>query len=161
LIEKLIPLLKQRGLRVGTVKHHAHPGFDIDIPGKDSWRHGKAGSDHVVIAAPDMVAEIIKLEQPLSPEEILAGMHDVDIVLTDGYKGAGFPKIETLRSALNKEPVCDPKDLLAVATDFEIDLGIPRFDLNDPGAIIDFAARLLLKTGAGKHPGKDQAPNKL
>jgi molybdopterin-guanine dinucleotide biosynthesis protein len=51
-------------LRVGTIKHHAHPGFDIDYPGKDSWRHGQAGSDHVIIAAPDMIAEIIKLAQP-------------------------------------------------------------------------------------------------
>ena len=125
---------------MGTVKHHAHPGFDIDYPGKDSWRHSQAGSVHVVIAAPDMIAEIVKLERPRDPEEIVAGMQDVDIVLTDGFRSAGFPKIEVLRAERSTEPVCEPKDLLAVATDFEVDLGIPRLDLNDPAAIVAWIA---------------------
>jgi molybdopterin-guanine dinucleotide biosynthesis adapter protein len=149
LIEKLIPLLKQRGFRVGTVKHHAHPGFDIDYPGKDSWRHEQAGSDHIIIAAPDMVAEIVKLQHPRSPTQIISSMHDVDIILTDGYRSAGFPKIEVMRKALSTEPVCDPKDLLAIASDFEIDLGIPHVDLNNPVAILELLIGQFLPGASG------------
>ena len=61
LLEKLIPELKRRGYRVATVKHHSRPGFEIDRPGKDTWRHAQAGSDHVIIAAPDRVASIRRL----------------------------------------------------------------------------------------------------
>jgi molybdopterin-guanine dinucleotide biosynthesis adapter protein len=140
-----------RGFRVGTIKHHAHPGFDIDYPGKDSWRHGQAGSDHVIIVAPDMLAEIIKLERPLHPDEVLAEMGDVDIVLTDGYRKAGYPKIETLRAEISKNPVCEITDLLAVASDFEIDLQIPHFDLDDPESILEFVLTSLeLNAGAGR-----------
>lgn len=57
LLEKLIPELKRRGYRVATIKHHSHPGFEIDVPGKDTWRHAQAGSDHVIISAPDKVAD--------------------------------------------------------------------------------------------------------
>ena len=63
LLEKLIAELKRRGYRVATIKHHAHPGFEIDQPGKDTWRHAQAGSDHVVIAAPDKIASIRRLER--------------------------------------------------------------------------------------------------
>jgi molybdopterin-guanine dinucleotide biosynthesis protein MobB len=126
------------------VKHHAHPGFDIDYPGKDSWRHEQAGSDHIIIAAPDMLAEIVKLQHPRSPNEIISSMTDVDIILTDGYRSAGFPKIEVMRKALSTEPVCEPKDLFAVASDFEIELGVPYVDLNNPTAILELLIAQLL-----------------
>jgi len=146
LIEKLIPLLKARGYRVGTVKHHAHPGFDIDIPGKDTWRHAQAGSDHVVIAAPDKLASIIQLPAPLSLPEILASMQDVDIVLTDGFRRAQNPKIEVLRAAVSTELLCDTTELIAIASDFETNIGPPRFDINDaPGLAELILTRLLPK----------------
>ena len=89
LIEKLIPQLKAKGYRVGTIKHHSHPGFEIDFPGKDTWRHAQAGSDHVIIAAPDKVASIRTLEHELTVDEIAAMMDNVDIILTDGFKSCG------------------------------------------------------------------------
>jgi molybdopterin-guanine dinucleotide biosynthesis protein MobB len=131
------------------VKHHAHPGFDIDHPGKDSWRHEQAGSDHIIIAAPDMLAEIVKLQHPRTPNEIISSLHDVDIILTDGYRSAGFPKIEVMRKALSIEPVCEPKDLLAIASDFEIDLGVPFVDLNNPTAILELLIEQLLPDASG------------
>lgn len=148
LIEKLIPILKERGYRIGTVKHHAHPGFDIDIPGKDTWRHGQAGSDHVVIAAPDKMASIIKLPAPLSLPEILEDMQDVDLVLTDGYRRASTPKIEVLRAAVGKELLCETSELIAVASDFELEIGIPRFDLDDAAGL----AELILTRLLGEKP---------
>jgi len=92
LLEKLIPELKSRGFRVGTIKHHSHAGFDIDKPGKDSWRHAQAGSHHVVIAAPDKIASYRLLDRELTLDETAAPMDDVDIILTEGYRQAGKPR---------------------------------------------------------------------
>jgi len=64
--------MKQRGYRVGTIKHHSHPGFELDRPGKDTWRHAEAGSDHVVIAAPDKVASIRRVDREPTLDEITA-----------------------------------------------------------------------------------------
>lgn len=137
LIEKLIPELKERGYRVGTIKHHAHPGFDIDKPGKDTWRHAQAGSDHVVIAAPDKIASIQKLERSLSFDEIVSTFHHVDIILTEGYKRAGKPAIEVIRAENGQDLICESEQLLAIATDIKLDIPIPQFDLDDSSGIVD------------------------
>src|SRR4030065_2728196 len=78
--EKLIPELRRRGFRVGTIKHHSHPGLEIDQPGKDSWRHAQAGSDHVVIASPDRIASYRSLEHELALDHSPGGMTDGDII---------------------------------------------------------------------------------
>jgi molybdopterin-guanine dinucleotide biosynthesis adapter protein len=131
LLEKLIPALKQRGYRVATVKHHAHPGFEIDQPGKDTWRHAQAGSDHVVIAAPDKVASIRRVEREPTLEEIAAAITEVDVILTEGYKRSNYPKIEVVRAAHNPEPICTPEELVALATDAPIAFDVPQFGLED------------------------------
>lgn len=135
LLEKLIPALKQRGYRIGTIKHHAHAGFEIDAPGKDTWRHAQAGSDHVVIAASDKIASIRRLEHPLTLEEIAAGMNDVDLILTEGFKRGGKPALEVVRLANGLELVSDPAQLKAVATDTPLDVPVPQFGLDDVTAI--------------------------
>jgi molybdopterin-guanine dinucleotide biosynthesis protein B len=108
LLEKLIRELKQRGYRVGTIKHHSHPGFEVDRPGKDTWRHAQAGSDHVVIAAPDKVASIRRVEREPELHEIAAAMSDVDVILTEGYLRSGEHRIEVVRAARSPEPICQP-----------------------------------------------------
>lgn len=148
LIEKMIPQLKARGLRVGTVKHHAHPGFEIDYPGKDTWRHAQAGSDHVVIAAPDKMASIILLTSPISLTEILIGMRDVDIVLTDGYRLEKLPKIEVLRGAISNQLLCEPSELIAIASDFELQTGPPLYHLDDASGLVE----LILTQIPGREP---------
>lgn len=145
LLEKLIPELKRRGYRVATVKHHFHPGFEIDQPGKDTWRHAQAGSDHVVIAAPDKVASIRRVEREPTLDEIAAGITDVDIILTEGYKRAGTPKIEVVRSARSREPLCTPDELIALATDVPVDLDVPQFDLEDAAGLVDLIEERFLK----------------
>ena len=72
LIEKLIPLLRAQGYRIATVKHHFHTDFDIDIPGKDSWRHAQAGSEHVILASSSKIASIRQLSRELTIDEIAA-----------------------------------------------------------------------------------------
>lgn len=138
LIEKLVPELKRRGYRVGTIKHHSHPGFEIDIPGKDTWRHARAGSDLVVIAAPDQIAMIQRLERELTLDEIIETISGVDILLTEGFKRAGKPAIEVVRSERGLELVADPAQLIAVASDMEPSQSVPVFDWNDATAIVDY-----------------------
>ncbi len=147
LLEKLIPELKGRGYRVATVKHHAHAGFEIDQPGKDTWRHAQAGSDHVVIAAPDKVASIRRVEREPTLDEIAATIEDVDIILTEGYKHTDKPKIEVVRAARGTLPICAPEELLAVVSDVAVTFDVPRFDLDDVVGLADLVeARLLHPT---------------
>lgn len=131
LLEKLIPALKRRGYRVATIKHHSHLGFEIDQPGKDTWRHAQAGSDHVIIAAPDKVASIRRVEQEPTLDELAATIREVDIILTEGYKRSDKPKIEVVRAARSREAICTPEELVAFATDVPLALEVPQFDLND------------------------------
>ncbi len=143
LLEKLVREMKQRGYRVGTVKHHSHPGFELDRPGKDTWRHAEAGSDHVVIAAPDKVASIRRVDREPTLDEITATMTDVDVVLTEGYLRSGRYKIEVVRAARATEPICEPGELLALATDLPLDCGVPRFDLDDAAGLADLVEGLM------------------
>ena len=136
LLEGLIRELKQRGYRVGTIKHDAH-SFEIDRPGKDSWRHAQAGSDHVVISSPQRVASIRRVEREPQLEELAAGMTDVDIILTEGYKRGNAPKIEVSRRARSSTLICQANELLALATDQSFDLDVPQYDLNDARGLAD------------------------
>ncbi len=98
LIEKLIAELTARGLDVGSVKHHSHVGFDIDIPGKDSYRHRAAGATETVIAAPGQMAVIKDVDGELECADIVADMPGHDIVVVEGYRKSGLPTIEIMRA---------------------------------------------------------------
>jgi molybdopterin-guanine dinucleotide biosynthesis adapter protein len=136
-LEGLIRELKSRGYRVGTIKHHSHAGFEVDQEGKDSWRHAQAGSDHVVVAAPDKVASIRRLEHELALEELVAGMNDVDIVLAEGYKRSGQLKIEVVRAARSTEPICTPDEVMAVVTDVPALPAATLLALDDAAGLAD------------------------
>ena len=145
LMEKLIAELTQQGYAVGTVKHHSHAGFEIDQPGKDSWRHAQAGSRHVVIAAPDKIASYRLLEHELELDEIVSGMDGVDIILVEGYRQANQPALEVIRAANSLEMVSHPDQRFAVATDMPLDVEVPQFALDDVQAIADLiVARFLI-----------------
>ncbi len=139
LLEKIIARLSALGYRVGTIKHDVH-GFDIDREGKDSWRHRRAGAKTVVISSPEKAAMIKGVETELDLDRIVFEfMHDVDIVLTEGYKGSRYPKIEVIRGVDKPEPITPDRDtLIAIASDQKIDIGIPCFDINDADGITDF-----------------------
>lgn len=104
-LEKLIPQLKQEGLKVGVIKHH-HNEFTIDKPGKDSWRHKQAGADQVIISSPTKVALIKKTSKEVSLAElVMKYMDEVDVILVEGYKDSEIPKIEIYRPALGKKRI--------------------------------------------------------
>ncbi len=143
LLEKLIPALQSRGYRVGTIKHDAH-GFDIDREGKDSWRHKQAGAQTVVISSARKIALVQDVAEELRLDRIVDRFFaDMDIVLTEGYKKEGKPQIEVFRSAAHAAPLHSkdqPHTLVAVASDIPIDLGVPRFHVDDVAALADFIA---------------------
>ena len=98
LIEKLIAELVARGHDVGSVKHHSHVGFDIDIPGKDSYRHRAAGANETVIAAPGQMARVKTIEGEVECADIVRSMPGHDIVIVEGYRKSGLPTIEIMRA---------------------------------------------------------------
>ena len=138
LLEKLVAEFKRRGYKLATIKHHSHCGFEIDKPGKDSWRFAQAGSDHVIIAAPDKIAAYRKIDHELSLDEIVVGITDVDLILVEGYKQANRPALEVIRAANSREPISSPDQRFAIATDLSLDLGVPRFELDDFQGISNF-----------------------
>ena len=152
LMEKLIAELKRRGYRVATIKHDVH-GFDIDRPGKDSWRHAQAGSDLAVIASPQGVAMIASTPRELSLDEIVARLPlAVDIVLTEGYKRGDKPKIEVSRAACGRELLSSAGELLALATDQPYpELGVPQYGLGDVVGLVDLIERRMLGTSSHSH----------
>ena len=144
LIKKLIPRLLARGISVSTLKH-AHHGFDLDQPGKDSFFHRTAGATEVIISSAKRWAILHELrEQPEWDLAALVGkMSPVDLVLVEGFKRDAFPKLEIHRIA-NGKPLIHPEDphIVAVASDSALPAAaVPVVDLNDIEAIAD----LLLK----------------
>lgn len=136
-LEKLIRELKRRGYRVGTIKHYEHD-FDIDMPGKDSWRHAQAGSDVTVISSPQKLAFVRRVEAELSLDEIISLMPPVDIVLTEGYKHEHKPKIEVWRGAAPHELLSVTDELIALVTDHPSDeLPVPQFCCDDAAGVAD------------------------
>lgn len=146
LLEKLIPELKRRGHRVGTIKHDAHD-FEMDHEGKDSYRHFHAGADTVLISSAEKVAMQKRVQCQTAIDELIDGfLNDMDIVLTEGYRSGGKPKIEVFRSAAHKEPFCtDADNRVALVSDVEIDVSVPRFHIDDVASIADFIERTFLQ----------------
>ncbi|GFO54821.1 hypothetical protein GMSM_18280 [Geomonas sp. Red276] len=149
LLEKVIGEIKSRGYRVGVIKHDAHR-FDIDHPGKDSYRLTAAGADTMLISSPEKLAMVKKHRESPPIEELVATYFgDVDIVLTEGFKMSGMPKIEVHRKERSATLLCrgDQHDdtLIAVASDESLDLDVPVLDLNDPAQVADFVIETFLR----------------
>jgi molybdopterin-guanine dinucleotide biosynthesis protein B len=143
LITKLLPLLIGRGLRVSTLKH-AHHGFDLDQPGKDSFFHRAAGATEVIISSAKRFAILHELrgEGEWDLPALLAKASPVDLILVEGFKRDPFPKLEIHRRA-NGKPLLHPDDphIVAVASDIALPQAtVPMVDLND----IDAIAKVLL-----------------
>jgi len=145
LLTALIPRLRARGLTLSTIKH-AHHGFDMDRPGKDTYRHREAGAHEVLVATARRWALLHEVEgpEPTLPD-LLTRMAPVDLVLVEGFKTHEFPKLEVHRPALGKPPIWpDWPDVVAVATDATLaDCPRPLLALNDPVAIANWIVAFL------------------
>ena len=154
LLVKVIAALVARGLDIATVKHHGHPDFDIDYPGKDSFRHREAGSSDTVIVSPTRMARVTALSQEPSCAEVVASMPDHDLVIVEGYRQSGLPVIEVIRWANERdraaaEEFCETGSVrgavpCAVVTDVDavaeaaLARGMRAFSLDDVEGIADY-----------------------
>ncbi|VAW94559.1 Molybdopterin-guanine dinucleotide biosynthesis protein MobB / Molybdopterin molybdenumtransferase [hydrothermal vent metagenome] len=145
LLEKIIPLLNEKQIQVGLIKH-AHHNFDIDIPGKDSYRLRKAGAQQVLIASNTRQALIIEnqnIEKEPDLDQCLKSLQTdkLDLILVEGFKHAAYPKIEINRSD-HPQPFIYPDDsnVIAVISDIELTLPkkLPSLNMNNPDEIIAF-----------------------
>jgi len=140
LMERLVTEITGRGFTVSTVKH-AHHSFDVDQPGRDSHRHRVAGAHEVLLASGQRVALMQELRGAPEPtlESLLARLSPVDLVLIEGYKRAGHPKIEAFRAEAGNTLIATDDDTIrAVASDTPLELDRPVFDLNATAKIADF-----------------------
>ncbi len=137
LIEKLIGELTTRGYRVGIVKHSHHDN-DLDTSKKDTWRFTRAGSAFSAINSLDHLAIYRRVDNYFDPVEISNFiLWDYDVILTEGFKGSPYPKIEVYNPALGNSLLTDPSLLLAVVSDDPLDIDIPRYSRNDIDKIAD------------------------
>ena len=150
LIEKVIPLLVAHGLRVSLVKH-AHHEFDVDQPGKDSYRHRHAGCAEVLVSSSKRWALMHELRGAVEPplSEQLKHLSPCDLVIVEGYKSEPIAKIEVHRRD-SHAPLLHPEDLhiVAIATDEPLDTALPQIDIDDAAGVARFIV---------KHLGLDRA----
>ena len=141
LVTRLVPELTRRGLTVSTIKH-AHHAFDVDQPGKDSWRHREAGASEVMVSSANRWA--LMHEHRGAPEatldELICRMTPVDLLLVEGFKGEPHPKLEVYRAGLGKPLLCrDDPHIVALASDAPVvGLALPFFRLEDVAGIAGF-----------------------
>lgn len=142
LIEKVVATLKARGLRVAVVKH-ASAGFDLDKPGKDSWRFQQAGADTVILVGPGRLALMKKSERDPSLADLEQLTSDVDVVILEGFKKNAQNKIEVFRQGVSGErPLClDDPSYRALVSDKKFDVRIPWFDINDAEGVAAFLVK--------------------
>ena len=147
LIEQLIPRFVSKGIKVSLIKH-AHHHFDIDKPGKDSYRHREAGASEVMLVSDQRWVLMHELRQEPEPllEDQLTRFSPCDLVLVEGYKVTGIPKIEVHRPANGKPllyPEAEGRNIVALASDTRFESPLPWLDLNDPDAVVAFILNYL------------------
>jgi len=145
LIEQLIPRFVVQGLTVSLIKH-AHAGFDIDRPGKDSYRHREAGCTEILLTSDKRWVLMHELRERPEPtlEDQLKVLWPCDLVLIEGFKSAPIPKLEVFRPALGKAPLYpDNPNVIAVASDEALETPLPLLALNDPDGIAEFVLSFL------------------
>ena len=141
LLIRLLPEFIRAGVAVSTIKH-AHHGFDVDQPGKDSWAHRHAGATEVMISSANRWALMHEHRGAgeASLAELISRLSPVDLVLVEGFKSEPHEKLEVHRQALGKPPLyVDDRHIVAIASDVRFDaLSLPQLDLNDTRAIFRF-----------------------
>lgn len=150
LLEKVIIRLKQDGLRLAVIKHDAHQ-FDIDKPGKDTWRFSQAGADVVAISSPEKLAVIEKVTEEKELDELIEMVSEVDLILTEGFKRGDKPKIEVFRSEAHNQLICDPSELLAIASDIKWNIGVQCYNINDVEGIAGVIKKYMDDFAAAKN----------
>lgn len=146
LIEKLIPVLKSKGYRIGSLKYTTQD-HEFDTPGKDSFRHTQAGAESTLILSPTKIALFSRTLRNKNIEKLLDFVFaGYDLVIGEGFKNSSFPKIEVFDSEKHSGLICSPKEnLIAVVGDLDPFLGIPYFPSNQTDSLVEFLEEHFLK----------------
>lgn len=146
LIERLIPLLQQRGYRVGVIKHTLRQNIETDIAGTDTRRMWDAGADHVTFVTVDRIVHTQRYAAAPTLEMALADVNDVDLVIAEGFKHGPFPKIEVTRAACDPQLIPDVEGRIACVTDIPgLACDLPHFGPDDVAALADFIVNTLIR----------------
>ena len=144
LLEQIIAQLKQRGYKVAFVKH-SHHAFELDTSSKDTWRLSQAGSEISAIKSLDNLAIFKRMDHYFEPQEISNFvLWDYDLILTEGFKGSSYPKIEVHRHEQGEDLLTAPEQLLAVITDEPLKVDVPQFSRNEVTKIADLIEQAML-----------------
>jgi molybdopterin-guanine dinucleotide biosynthesis protein MobB len=148
LVEGLIRELVARGYRVASVKHHIHE-VEVDQPGKDSWRHGRAGAVTAMISSPTQFVCVRTVDRERTIEELVEAAGDCDILITEGFKRAGDIRIEVARRARSDELITAPGEAVAIVTDMPeiVPEGVPVFPLDAHSSVAEMIERSFLMDG--------------
>lgn len=142
IVAKMVAIFKERGYRVAAIKHAAH-GYDMDVPGKDSWQHYRAGADQVILAGVESISSHQRCAEPPSLIDALSLVKDVDIILVEGFKSEAGPKIEIIRQEKYSEPMANTSELLAIVSDVSLQTDVPVFEHEKLDLLADFLANHL------------------
>ena len=134
-IEKLIPFLKEAGLRVAVMKHDSHD-LRLDMEGKVSFRFSSAGADAVAVVSTNRF--VLFEQRPVSLEEAVSHIRNVDVILTEGFKNGPYPKIALYRAASGKEMATAPEECFAIVSDTPMKASCPVFPLDDPQPLAQY-----------------------
>lgn len=144
-LEKLIIELKSRGYKLGVIKH-THHAVEFDQPGRDTWRHARAGADFVGLAAPGGFSVFKKTAGDPGPETLISMAGNLDLIIIEGYKTGKWPKIEVFYSLGTAERFIVPReDLMAVVTDLPPTTTVPHFGLDDAAGVADLIERTIIR----------------
>jgi molybdopterin-guanine dinucleotide biosynthesis protein MobB len=145
LITRLIPLIQERGFRVATLKHHHKGDIEVDIPGKDTYRHREAGAYATALYSPTGFM-VYKREPLVTPEKLVSFLPEADIVLLEGFHLSSYRKIEVIRGEKGREPITNRENRLALATDIpDLETDELKLPLNKSELIADFICSLILQ----------------
>jgi molybdopterin-guanine dinucleotide biosynthesis protein B len=141
LIERLIPELVLAGYRVATIKHAGH-GFELDTEGKDSWRHKRAGASSVIVLSKGSLAMFSDVSDDIKVEEVRERFltSDIDLILAEGWKSEGYPKIVIVRDQMGEVPI-SPEGLLAVVSNKPVEVSVPTFEPDDIKGLTELIVR--------------------
>lgn len=137
LVERLIRVFKERGYRVAAVKHAAH-GYEIDVPGKDTWQYYQAGAERVVVVGPASLTIHERYQATPPLKEICKRLNDIDLIIVEGFKREPGPKIEVIRKNYSPRRISLGDDLIAVVSDFPHTDVVPCFSKGDAEPLADF-----------------------
>ncbi|SDZ16450.1 molybdopterin-guanine dinucleotide biosynthesis protein B [Tindallia californiensis] len=140
----IIKALKKKGYRIATIKHDVH-GFEMDKPGKDTWKHAQAGSDIVMISSPTKYAMIQRVEEEKKLEDLISTLSNVDLVITEGYKKENYPKLEVFREEAADELLCKEVEIFALVTDKKFNIDKPQYHPNEIDELVEYIEKKFLQ----------------